>query len=167
MKLKSLAGFGVLAAIGFASCQSETKKSSSSDSLKSDSAAVVKLVADSFKKEIDGKQTALYTLKNKNNAEAVFTNYGGRLVSLVVPGKDGKMVDVVVGFKSVADYEKSTEPYFGATIGRFGNRIAKGKFKLDGKEYTLATNNGPNTLHGGHPGFQEVVWDAKQRRKTG
>ncbi|WP_316827046.1 aldose epimerase family protein [Pedobacter miscanthi] len=162
MKLKSLAGLGVLAAIGFASCQSETKKSSSTDSLKNDSAAVVKLVADSFKKEIDGKQTALYTLKNKNNAEAVFTNYGGRLVSLLVPSKDGKLVDVVVGFKSVTDYEKSTEPYFGATIGRYGNRIAKGKFTLEGKTYSLFTNNGQNTLHGGKKGYQYVVWDATQ-----
>jgi aldose 1-epimerase len=162
MKLKSLASLGVLAAIGFASCQSGTKNSSSADSLKSDSTAVVKLVADSFKKEIDGKQTALYTLKNKNNAEAIFTNYGGRLVSLLVPNKDGKLVDVVVGFKSVGDYEKSTEPYFGATIGRYGNRIAKGKFTLVGKTYSLFTNNGQNTLHGGKKGYQYVVWDATQ-----
>jgi aldose 1-epimerase len=162
MKLKSLASLGVLAAIGFASCQSGTKNSSSADSLKSDSTAVVKLVADSFKKEIDGKQTALYTLKNKNNAEAIFTNYGGRLVSLLVPNKDGKLVDVVVGFKSVGDYEKSTEPYFGATIGRYGNRIAKGKFTLEGKTYSLFTNNGQNTLHGGKKGYQYVVWDATQ-----
>ncbi|WP_431291788.1 hypothetical protein [Pedobacter sp. P26] len=149
MKLKSLAGLGVLAAIGFVSCQSEIKKTSSTDSLKSDSAGVVKLVPDSFKKEIDGKLTALYTLKNNNNAEAIFTNYGGRLVSLLVPNKDGKLIDVVVGFKSVGDYEKSTEPYFGATIGRYGNRIAKGKFTLEGKTYSLFTNNGQNTLHGG------------------
>jgi len=115
-----------------------------------------------FKKEIDGKQTALYTLKNKNNAEAIFTNYGGRLVSLLIPNKEGKLVDVVVGFKSVNDYEKSTEPYFGATIGRYGNRIAKGKFTLDGKTYALFTNNGQNTLHGGKKGYQYVVWDAKQ-----
>lgn len=152
----------MLAVIGFASCQSGTKKSSSADSLKNDSIAVVKLVADSFKKEIDGKQTTLYTLKNKNNAEAIFTNYGGRLVSLVVPNKDGKLVDVVVGFKSINDYEKSTEPYFGATIGRYGNRIAKGKFTLEGKTYSLFTNNGQNTLHGGKKGYQYVVWDASQ-----
>jgi aldose 1-epimerase len=162
MKLKSLASLGVLAVIGFASCQSGTKKSSSTDSLKSDSSAVVKLIADSFKKEIDGKQTALYSLKNKNGAEAIFTNYGGRLVSLLVPNKDGKLVDVVVGFKSIGDYEKSTEPYFGATIGRYGNRIAKGKFTLEGKTYSLFTNNGQNTLHGGKKGYQYVVWDATQ-----
>ena len=153
MKLKSLTGLAFVAAIGFVSCQSETKKTGSADSLKSGSPVVVKLVADSFKKEIEGKQTALYTLKNKNNAEAVFTNYGGRLVSLLVPGKDGKLVDVVVGFKSVSDYEKSTEPYFGATIGRYGNRIAKGKFTLAGKTYSLFTNNGQNTLHGGKKGL--------------
>ncbi|QIL41576.1 galactose mutarotase [Pedobacter sp. HDW13] len=162
MKLKTLTGLAVVAAMGIVSCQSGTKNASSADSSKKDSAGVVKLVADSFKKEIDGKQTALYTLKNKNNAEAVFTNYGGRLVSLLVPGKDGKLVDVVVGFKSVSDYEKSTEPYFGATIGRYGNRIAKGKFTLEGKTYTLFTNNGQNTLHGGKKGYQYVVWDAEQ-----
>jgi aldose 1-epimerase len=94
--------------------------------------------------------------------EAAITNYGGRLVSLLVPGKSGKMTDVVDGFKNVQDYVNSTEPYFGATIGRFGNRIAKGKFSLDGKQYTLFTNNGANTLHGGKKGYQAVVWDAKQ-----
>jgi aldose 1-epimerase len=162
MKLKSITGFAVLASITLASCQSESKKATTNDSLKGDSAIVVKLIADSFKKEIDGKQTALYTLKNKHNAEAIFTNYGGRLVSLLVPNKAGKLVDVVVGFKSITDYEKSTEPYFGATIGRYGNRIAKGKFTLDGKNYSLFTNNGQNTLHGGKKGYQYVVWDAKQ-----
>lgn len=162
MKPQALLSLSALVAIGFASCQSGTEKSSSADSLKNDSVGVVKLVADSFKKEFDGKQTALYTLKNKNNAEAIFTNYGGRLVSLLVPNKDGKLVDVVVGFKSVGDYEKSTEPYFGATIGRYGNRIAKGKFTLEGKTYSLFTNNGQNTLHGGKKGYQYVVWDASQ-----
>jgi aldose 1-epimerase len=72
------------------------------------------------------------------------------------------MVDVIVGFDSVSTFKNSSEPYFGATIGRYGNRIAKGKFTLDGKEYTLATNNGSNHLHGGKKGFQDVVWDAKQ-----
>lgn len=80
----------------------------------------------------------------------------------MVPDKDGKPTDVVVGFKNVQNYVNSTEPYFGATIGRVGNRIAKGKFSLDGKTYTLFTNNGPNTLHGGKKGYQDVVWDASQ-----
>jgi aldose 1-epimerase len=118
--------------------------------------------ASAFEKTINGKQTHLFILKNKNGAEAAVTNYGGRIVSLLVPDKNGKLTDVVLGFESVDGFINSKEPYYGATIGRFGNRIANGKFKLDGKEYTLATNNGPNTLHAGHPGFQEVVWDAKQ-----
>jgi aldose 1-epimerase len=115
-----------------------------------------------FQETIDGKKTDLYILKNKAGMTAAITNYGGRLVGLLVPDKEGKMVDVVVGFGSVQGFIKSTEAYFGATIGRFGNRIAKGKFSLDGKQYTLFTNNGPNTLHGGKKGFGDVVWDATQ-----
>ena len=115
-----------------------------------------------FEATIDGKQTDLYVLKNHNGMEAAITNYGGRVVSLLVPDENGKMTDVVVGFNSVQAYESSTEPYFGATIGRFGNRIANGKFTLDGKQYELFKNNGPNTLHGGKKGFQAVVWDANQ-----
>lgn len=117
---------------------------------------------DAFRTTIDGIETNLFILKNTSGMEAAITNYGGRLVSLIVPDKDGKPTDVVIGFDSVNQYKKSTEPYFGATIGRYGNRIAKGKFSLDGKKYSLFTNNGPNTLHGGKKGFQYVVWDAKQ-----
>jgi aldose 1-epimerase len=115
-----------------------------------------------FEDTIDGKPTDLYVLKNHNGMTAAITNYGGRLVALLVPDKDGKMTDVVVGFNSLEDYAKSTESYFGATIGRVGNRIAKGEFSLDGKKYTLFKNNGPSTLHGGKKGFQAVVWDASQ-----
>jgi len=149
----------VLAIAGtvFASCNSETKSTAVTDSVET-----VKLSADSFKRTTDGRETGLYVLKNSKHATAVFTNYGGRLVSLLIPDKTGKLTDVVVGFNSVNAYEKSTEPYFGATIGRYGNRIAKGKFSLDGKNYTLFTNNGQNTLHGGKKGYQYVVWDAKQ-----
>ena len=106
-----------------------------------------------FEDTVDGKNTDLYILKNHNGMTAAITNYGGRLVSLLAPDKNGKLTDVVVGFSSVKDYMNSTEPYFGATIGRFGNRIAKGKFSLDGKQYTLFRNNGPNTLHGGKKVF--------------
>ncbi len=122
--------------------------------------------AEAFKASIDGKVTALYVLKNKNNVQAAITNYGGRLVSLLVPDVNDHLVDVVAGFDSVLQYQSSTEPYFGATIGRYGNRIAKGKFSLDGKQYTLFTNNGVNTLHGGKKGFQCVVWDAQQTSDT-
>ncbi|MBB5644645.1 aldose epimerase family protein [Pedobacter cryoconitis] len=146
-----------IAGTTFASCNSETKSTQVPDTMQT-----VKLSADSFKRTTDGQETGLYVLKNANHAEAIFTNYGGRLVSLLIPDKTGKLTDVVVGFNSVNAYEKSTEPYFGATIGRYGNRIAKGKFSLDGKQYTLFTNNGQNTLHGGKKGYQYVVWDAKQ-----
>lgn len=115
-----------------------------------------------FSDTINGKATQLYVLKNHNGMSAAFTNYGGRLVSLLVPGKDGKPVDVVVGFDSQEGYQKATERYFGGTIGRYGNRIANGKFSLDGKEYPLSVNNGRNTLHGGKNGFQEVVWNGSQ-----
>lgn len=114
-----------------------------------------------FEKTIDGKQTHLFTLKNKNGVIATITNYGGRVVSLLVPDKNGKLTDVVLGFDDVEGFEKSTERYYGATIGRYGNRIAKGHFKIDGKDYQSSINNTPNMLHGGKHGFQEVVWDGK------
>ena len=121
------------------------------------------LPADSaFEKTIDGKQTHLYTLKNKNGMVLTITNFGGRVVNLLVPDSSGKMIDVSVGLGSVDAYVKSTERYYGGTIGRYGNRIAKGHFSLDGKQYTLAINNAPNTLHGGKKGYQDVVWDAKK-----
>ncbi|TKC06058.1 aldose epimerase family protein [Pedobacter frigoris] len=145
----------------FAACNQGTHTNTTGGTSDSSSVAHA-LDSTKFQKEIDGKKTNLYVLKNKNNMEAAFTNYGGRLVSLLVPDRSGKLVDVVVGFDSVEGFEKSTEPYFGATIGRYGNRIAKGKFSLDGKEYTLFTNNGANTLHGGKKGYQYVVWDASR-----
>ena len=115
-----------------------------------------------FQTSMDGKNTNLYILKNKNGLEAAFTNYGARIISLKVPDQHGVQTDVVVGFSSIDQYIQSTEPYFGATIGRYGNRIAKGKFILDGITYTLSINNGVNSLHGGKKGFQDVLWDTKQ-----
>ncbi len=124
-------------------------------------AVVTGLKREAFQSVVDGKTTDLFVLKNKSNAQAAITNFGGRVVGLWVPGKKGAMIDVVQGFDNIQTYVNLKEPYFGALIGRFGNRIAKGKFKLDGKEYTLAKNNGPNTLHGGKKGFQNVLWDGK------
>ena len=106
----------------------------------------------------EGTPVYLYTLRNSQGAEAKISNYGGLVVSLKVPDKNGKLGDVVLGYDKLADYIKET-PYFGALIGRYGNRIARGKFTLDGKEYTLATNNYPNALHGGVKGFDKVVWE--------
>jgi aldose 1-epimerase len=104
----------------------------------------------------------VYTLKNKNNCTAVLTPEGGRLMSLYVPDKNGELTNVVVGFDSVSAYAGSSESYFGATIGRYGNRIARGHFVLGGTPYQLTLNNGPNTLHGGKKGFQSKRWNASQ-----
>jgi aldose 1-epimerase len=108
----------------------------------------------------DGTPVDLYTLRNENGAEVGISTYGGLVIFLRVPDRDGKFDDVVLGYDGLAGYLKDT-PYFGAMIGRYGNRIAKGKFTLDGKEYTLAINNGPNALHGGLKGFDKVVWNAR------
>ena len=113
-------------------------------------------------KTIDYKKINFYTLKNANGSEATFTNYGARLVSLKVPDKNGRLVNVVCGFKNIDEYKKASEPYYGATIGRYGNRIAKGKFILDNQQYILIINNFPNTLHGGKKGFQYQEWNAHQ-----
>ena len=114
-----------------------------------------------FKKVIDGKQVDLFTLKNKNGLIAQITNYGGRVVSLWIPDKNGIFEDIVLGYESIDGYLHSNEIYFGALIGRYGNRISKGKFTLNNRIYTLATNNDTNHLHGGKNGFNNVVWNAK------
>jgi len=115
-----------------------------------------------FNKDLDGKQTGLYILRNKNNVFAAVTNYGARWVSMLVPGKNGNVTDVIVGFDSLDGYLNSTEAYYGAVVGRYANRIAAGKFYLDGNSYTLAINNPPNHLHGGIKAFHAVVWDVVQ-----
>ena len=120
------------------------------------------LVVDKFKKVVDNKKTDLFVVTNKNGCELTVTNYGAKIVSLMVPDKNGALVDVVTGHDSIDDYLTSSEPYFGAVCGRVANRIANGKFELDGKTYSLAINNGPNSLHGGIKGFNAVVWDVKE-----
>ena len=143
--------------------QSNNKTTTTTTTPMKDSITYGKLPADSaFEKTIDGKQTHLYVLKNKNGMEAAFTNYGGRIITLLVPDSSGKLIDVSVGIGSLDGYIKSTERYYGGTIGRYGNRIAKGHFNLNGKQYSLFINNAPNTLHGGKKGYQDVVWDAKK-----
>ncbi len=127
-----------------------------------------KMSKEEMKKElwgkVDNKDVYLYTLENKNGMKATITNYGGILTSLYAPDTNGNFDDVVLGFDSLGGYTSEYYlthcPYFGALIGRYGNRIAKGEFKLDGKTYHIPTNDGPNTLHGGTKGFDKVVWDA-------
>lgn len=108
----------------------------------------------------EGKQIDLYTLTNSNGVKAKIINYGAILFSLELPDRDGNAADVTLGYGSLDEYVKNSK-YFGATIGRYGNRIAKGRFALDGTEYRLATNNGENHLHGGLKGFNKVVWDSE------
>ncbi len=115
-----------------------------------------------FEKIIGDKKTMLFVLKNKQGTVSEITNYGGKVVSLWLPDRNGHYEDVVLGHATIEDYLTSKEKYFGALIGRYGNRIAKGKFMLDSKEYVLATNNGVNHLHGGNTGYDAIIWDAKQ-----
>ena len=113
-----------------------------------------------FGKAEDGTAVNLYRLENANGLRAALTDYGAILVSLEVPDRDGNLDNIVLGFKDIDGY-LTRHPYFGATVGRYANRIAGGKFTVDGQEYTLAQNNGPNALQGGLKGFDKVVWDAE------
>jgi aldose 1-epimerase len=122
----------------------------------------IKLISESeFSGVIDGKEVRLYTLKNKAGMVAQITNFGGKVLNLWTPDRNGKFDDVVTGFASFDAFKKARGSYFGALIGRYGNRIANGKLTLDGVEYQLPLNNGRNSLHGGPKGFHNVVWEAR------
>ena len=139
-----------VAALLMAACTPKAEKTTDSGLLQSN-----------FQMEVDGKKTDLYTLRNKNNMEVCVTNFGGRIVSVMVPDKDGQMRDVVLGFDSIQDYVSKPSD-FGASIGRYANRINQGRFTLDGTEYQLTQNNYGHCLHGGPQGFQYRVFDAVQ-----
>lgn len=152
MKIKNLIPFVWLMVV--CSCAHQTEQLTKSG-----------LNPENFKAEVDGKSTDLYTLVNKNGVEACITNYGGRLVSLMLPDKDGKFIDVVLGHDSIADYV-NIDGNFGALIGRYGNRINQGRFSLDGQEYQLPQNDFGHCLHGGPKGFHHAVWEAEQQNDT-
>lgn len=139
-----------VAALLMAACTPKAEKTTDSGLLQSN-----------FQTEVNGKKTDLFTLRNKNNMEVCVTNFGGRIVSVMVPDKDGQMQDVVLGFDSIQDYISKPSD-FGASIGRYANRINGGKFTLDGVEYQLPRNNYGHCLHGGPKGFQYCVFDAVQ-----
>ena len=139
-----------VAALLMAACTPKAEKATDSGLLQSN-----------FQMEVNGQKTDLYTLRNKNNMEVCITNFGGRIVSVMVPDKDGQMRDVVLGFDSIQDYVSKPSD-FGASIGRYANRINQGKFTLDGTEYQLPQNNYGHCLHGGPQGFQYRVFDAVQ-----
>jgi len=164
MKYNKNIAFLCLLAIVASACKNniDENKTTNPDSVKMESKLKSELKPENFSKNIDGKQVQLYFLKNSNGLEMAVTNYGAKVVSLLVPDKNGKFEDIVLGFDNIDGYLNANEPYFGAAIGRYGNRIAAGKFTLNGREYNLATNNSPNHLHGGVKGFNGQVWDANQ-----
>ncbi len=163
MNRSLLASFGVVAVL-LTGCDNGNQASTTTTTTDT---VVVKIVpaalpdSAAFRDTTGAQATALYILKN-GHAQAAVTNYGARLVSLIVPDKTGNPTDVVVGYDNINNYLHQPDTYFGAIVGRYGNRIAKGHFKLNGKDYTLATNDGPNSLHGGKKGFDAGIWTGKQ-----
>lgn len=149
--------FSLLVAIALASLTG----CSSLNTCCSGNASNTSVMKESFGKTKDEQEVDLYTLTNKNGVIAKIMTYGALLTELHVPDKEGKIEDIVLGFDVLAAYEAG-HPYFGATTGRVANRIANGKFTLNGEEYSLAQNNGPNHLHGGEKGLDKRVWDAKE-----
>lgn len=114
-----------------------------------------------FEKLINKKKSHLILLENRRGMKVGVTDYGARIVSIIVPNKEGVGTDVVLGFNSISNYLNATESFHGTTVGRFANRIAKGKFELEGIKYAIAPNNGVNALHGGENGFDKKVWDRR------
>jgi len=147
------------AALLLTACSSAPKPEANTPPMKS-------IVKTSFGQTPDGAAVDLYTITNPNGASVAISTYGGTVVSLNVKDKAGKLGDVVIGFNTLAGY-LGEHPYFGALIGRYGNRIAKGKFSLNGTSYNLAINNSPNALHGGLKGFSRQVWQAKEVGENG
>ncbi|MBN1510017.1 MAG: galactose mutarotase [Sedimentisphaerales bacterium] len=142
-----------------------TAKSSTTDSTATAVKAGLNIDVKPFGGTPDGREVRLYCLRNANGLTADIMTYGAIVVSLRTPDRKGRMGDIVLGYDDLQDYVKNN-PYFGAIVGRYGNRIAKGKFTLDGTEYALATNNNANHLHGGNKGFDKVVWDDKPVWRT-
>ncbi|MDP0498785.1 MAG: aldose epimerase family protein [Verrucomicrobiota bacterium JB022] len=114
----------------------------------------------------DGKKVTLYTLENDNGVSVSIMDYGATIVNWMAPDRDGKLGDIALGFDGIEGFTQAGNPYLGAAIGRYGNRIANGKFELDGETYTLATNDGANHLHGGKQGFDKRMWKAKADKKS-
>jgi len=144
-------------------CRKADKAAGAAESAKGETSMNVK--KDAFGALPDGTSVEIYTLANDRGIEARLMTYGATLVSLKLPDRNGTFDDVVLGYDALDGYVKNS-PYFGAIVGRYGNRIAKGRFTLNGVMYTLATNNGPNHLHGGLKGFDKVVWKAEPLREA-
>ena len=150
----------VLTAMALIMVGCEKKKTQTPQETKTREQKVMSIGTKPFGKTPDGQEVDLYTMTNTNGITAKITNYGAILVSLEVPDKNGKLADITLGFDTLEGYIKG-HPYFGATVGRYANRIGGAKFKLNDVEYQLAANNGPNHLHGGIKGFDKVIWKAE------
>ena len=150
---KSIAAALILA--GAWACGPTQQESSTTDV-----SAVLTVAPADFESEVGGDSVKLYTLTNGKMVAAI-TNYGARVVSLHVPDANGDLVDVAIGYKNLASYQQPDDGFYGSVVGRYGNRIAKGQFELDGQQYQLELNDGPNTLHGGTNGFFGKVWEVK------
>ncbi len=152
--------FSAIAVILFVlGCKEKTETAEKSTEAKEQ--AKMSITKESFGKMPDGKQVDLYTLTNANDIQARISTYGATLASLQLPDRQGNLADVALGFDTLEGYF-SDHPYFGVTVGRYANRIGGAKFTLNGVEYELAANNGPNHLHGGIKGFDKVLWEAEQ-----
>ena len=150
----------VAALLGQLGCTSMPASTTSAPS------AASSMVRAPFGRTADGRSAELFTLTNSHGIEVRLTNYGGIITSLRTPDRSGRFDDIALGYDSLSGYLRDT-PYFGAIVGRYGNRIARGRFTIDGTTYRLAINNGPNTLHGGLRGFDKVVWNAEPFRNAG
>ena len=156
---KTVASFLISSIIFIMSCQNgnqSTTPASAPDSTQKEISLLPN--RSDFRDSLDGKATDLFFLRNQRGMQAAITNYGARLIALTVPDSNGKFMDVIVGSDKMSEFKQGKEAFFGAIVGRYANRIAKGKFKLDGVAYNLAINNAPNHLHGGIKGFGSVVW---------
>ena len=159
---RSIYGFSILS-LAIMNIQCKGDKKSQESTSEANATEAVTISKSAYGVTPKGDSIASYKLKNQNGMEVDIITYGGIITSLKVPNKEKVSEEVVIGFNNLEQYTKDN-PYFGALIGRFGNRIAKGKFTLDGKEYQLATNNGENALHGGPEGFHRVVWTAEEAK---
>ncbi len=148
----------VLLSLVMVQCKDSGKENK--EPMPTDTESSEKITKSNYGTTSEGETVEEFTLKNENGMEVKVITYGGIITSWTAPDKDGNYKDVVLGFDSLEDYQEEN-PYFGALIGRYGNRIAKGKFSLDGEDYELAQNDGENHLHGGQQGFDKVVWDAE------
>jgi aldose 1-epimerase len=157
LKQTKLIGFTIFVLMAFYGCKQKPKEQTA---VETEATELMKIKKSVFGTLEDGTHIDAYTLINTKGMEVKIISYGGRIVSLSVPDKNGSFENVTFGFDNIQDYVNEN-PFFGALVGRYGNRIAKGKFSIDGNQYTLVTNNGENHLHGGTVGFDKIVWDVE------